>query len=440
LTYTYAWSNGATTEDLATLTAGTYVLTITDNNGCTTIDSTTLTNNTFGFGIAGAQITDELCGNGAGAIDLTAAGGTAPYAFNWSNGATTEDLASLSAATYDVTITDNAGCVVTQSYTVVNSTNNFNATATTTVANCSAADGGIDVTVTGGAMPYTFNWSTGATTEDLSNLNSGAYDVTIADANGCEITTTYTVGNSGGTLGLTSTPTAATCGQANGGMTLNVTGGTMPYAYNWSTGSTNASISGVVAGNYAVTVSDANGCELTVPANIPNIGAPIDLVGADTTTATCANCSNGGVDLTLGGAGAPYTFNWSNNATSEDLVNVLPGAYSVTITSVDGCTFDTTFTVSFTTGLVELEGMNINIYPNPSTGRVFVEFSQTPMDEIQIEVFNAVGQLVVARRYEAQSIQERLPVDLEEVSSGTYMLKISSGKAYTTQKIIILKE
>ncbi|WMX16750.1 choice-of-anchor L domain-containing protein [Aureispira sp. CCB-E] len=438
--FTYLWSTGATTQSISALSAGTYTLSITDNNGCVTIDSVSIQNNTFGFGIAGALLTDEQCGDGTGAIDLTIGGGASPYTFVWSNGATTEDLTGLSAGSYDVTVTDNLGCALVQSYVINNNTNNFGVTGTTTAANCAAADGSVDITVTGGTSPYTYAWSNGATTEDVSAVVSGTYVVTITDAAGCIINATYTVGNTGGGLGLTSTPTAATCNQANGGMILNVTGGTSPYTYAWNNGATGASISGVLAGNYGATITDANGCQLSVPIVIPNIGTPVDFISGDTTSTSCSSCSDGAVDLTLGGAGAPYTFVWSNGATTEDLINVVPGVYNVTITNVDGCTMDTVFTVDFSTAIVELEGMELSVYPNPSNGSIYVEFAQLPMEPIQIEVFNALGQRVMERTYAPQLIQERIHVDVQNASTGTYMMKISSAGKYITKRVVILKE
>jgi subtilisin-like proprotein convertase family protein len=440
LILTYLWSNGANTQDLTGLLAGNYSLTITDNNGCVVQNAVTLNNNTFGFGISGVLLSDEQCGNTAGAIDLTVGGGISPYTFVWSNGAVSEDLTALSAGTYTVTVTDNAGCGLVQSYVINNNTNNFGVTGTTTIANCAAADGSVDITVTGGTSPYTYLWTNGATTEDLTAVVSGIYTLTISDASGCAITGTYTVLNTGGGLGLSSTPTAATCNLENGGMVLNVTGGTSPYTYAWSNGTTNSSLSGVMAGNYGLTISDANGCQLSVPILIPNIGDPVSLISGDTSSTSCSSCSDGAIDLTLGATGAPYSFVWSNGASTEDLINVVPGTYHVTITNVDGCSLDTVFVVDFSTGLVSLEGMELKVYPNPSDGNIYVEFTQNPTEAIQIEVFNALGQRVLERSYESQMIQGRININVQNASTGTYLMKISSAGAYTTKRVVIMQE
>lgn len=227
---------------------------------------------------------------------------------------------------------------------------------------------------------------------------------------------------------------------ANGGMTLNVSGGVAPYSFAWSNGATTQNIAGLAAGNYSVTITGANGCALSVPITIINIGTPIDLTASDTTTASCATCSDGSVDITAGGAGTPYTYNWSNGAFSQDLINVLPGTYTVTITNVDGCSLDSTFVIGFATGLVQLEENSFLVYPNPTQGTVYIEFNQIPTQELTIEVYNALGQLVITKNYNNQNIQQRLNIDIENAAAGTYMLKLSSGTESVTKRIIVIKD
>ncbi|MCH2020894.1 MAG: T9SS type A sorting domain-containing protein, partial [Saprospiraceae bacterium] len=514
--YSFNWSDGSTTEDLTAIQAGTYYVTVSDSTGCSVIsNATTLTNNTFGFGIAGAQVIDEQCGDGSGSIDLTIAGGTPVYSYLWGAGETIEDLTGLSSGTYDVTVSDNAGCATVQSYTVVNNTNNFSAStisvdqgclpnsgsidllilggspgfiylwsngATTedisglsanayyvtvtdslgcvitdtvnvgttlntisnavniTAENCTAADGTIDITPSGGTPNYSFLWSTAETTEDLSSLIAGSYSVTITDAVGCIYADTFNVGNTTGGLGLSSIPTAATCGFSNGGMALTVTGGNPSYIYFWSNGDTTSSISGVASGNYSVTVTDSNGCFISAPIFIPNIGNPVNILSIDTTDASCGLCSDGSIDLTLDTAGAPYSFIWSNSATSEDLINVLPGTYNVTITSVNGCLLDTTMTIAVNTGIMKLKGVSLKVYPNPTHGQLFVEFTENPTEEIHIEILNMLGQTLLHNFYEAYTINNRILINVEDAASGTYMIKISSKEDYISKRIVILRE
>jgi carbohydrate-selective porin OprB len=165
------WSNGATTEDLSGLTAGTFNLTITDKNGCTTTLNETITQPAATLSATKTK-TDVLCfGNSTGAINVTTAGGTTPYTYLWSNGLTTEDLSGLIAGTFSLTITDNKGCSTTLSETITQPAAGLSAIKTKTDVLCFGnSTGAINVTIAGGTTPYTYLWSNGATTEDLSGL------------------------------------------------------------------------------------------------------------------------------------------------------------------------------------------------------------------------------------------------------------------------------
>ncbi len=190
--YGYSWSNGATTEDISGLSAGTYTVTVTDFNGCTTTASATVTEPDPLT--ATAVATPETCNeDDDGSIDLSVSGGTTPYGYSWSNGATTEDISGLSAGTYTVTVTDFNGCTTTASATVTEP-DPLTANAVATPETCNEDDdGSIDLSVSGGTTPYGYSWSNGATTEDISGLSAGTYTVTVTDFNGCTTTASATV-------------------------------------------------------------------------------------------------------------------------------------------------------------------------------------------------------------------------------------------------------
>ena len=183
--YTYVWSSGDTTATATGLTAGSYTATVTDNNGCTGIINVSITD--AGAPSVSATSVNVSCNGGLdGSIDLTATGGAAPYTYSWSNGATTEDLTSLSAGSYTGTVTDTNGCIAVGGPIVITEPDSIAASATTVdISAAGAADGSIDLTVTGGTPSYTFSWDNGATTEDISGLAAGTYVVTITDSNGC---------------------------------------------------------------------------------------------------------------------------------------------------------------------------------------------------------------------------------------------------------------
>ncbi|HET6992834.1 MAG TPA: T9SS type A sorting domain-containing protein, partial [Bacteroidia bacterium] len=175
------------------LIAGTYIIYVKDANGCVaqqfvTVEEPHLLE-------VYAAISDVVCAGGNdGMIDATVFGGTYPYSFDWSNGATTEDNFNLVAGTHSVTVTDDNGCVTTQSYTVNQPANPIIVNGNVSNATGqSATDGGVDITVSGGTAPYTYQWSNGATTEDISGVAPGVYLVTITDASGCTTSDVYIV-------------------------------------------------------------------------------------------------------------------------------------------------------------------------------------------------------------------------------------------------------
>ncbi len=190
--YTYAWSNSATTQDLANVGAGTYTVTVTDANACTKTVSATVSN-TGGPSLSKTQVNVLCNGNSTGSIDLTVTGGTSPYTYAWSNSATTQDISNLAAGTFTVTVTDANACTAVISTTITQpSALALSSTQVNVLCNGNAT-GSIDLTVSGGTSPYTYAWSNSATTQDISNLTAGTYTVTVTDANACTKTLSATI-------------------------------------------------------------------------------------------------------------------------------------------------------------------------------------------------------------------------------------------------------
>ena len=192
--YDFSWSSTDTTEDLSGIMAGNYALTITDGNGCPSFDSVTVTE-PVAIALSAATITDVSCnGDSDGAIDISVAGGVAPYAFAWSNAETTEDITGVASGSYTVTITDDNGCTIVDnaqvnepaalaiSSTIVSDTNN-------------ASVGAATVSVTGGTPPYAYTWDGNTGDADSTGLPMGTYNVVVTDANGCTESTDVDVDN-----------------------------------------------------------------------------------------------------------------------------------------------------------------------------------------------------------------------------------------------------
>ncbi|MFM9053223.1 MAG: hypothetical protein ACKOKF_13080, partial [Bacteroidota bacterium] len=319
--FSYSWSNGATTEDISGLGQGSYSVTVTDANGCTATASVAVTQPTA-VALSTTQ-TNVLCNGAAtGSVDLTVTGGTAPYSYSWSNGATTQDIGSLSAGTYNVTVNDangtTNGCTASTSVTITQSTAlSVSTTQVNPVCN-GAATGSIDLTVGGGTAPYSYTWSNGATTQDISSLTAGTYNVTVNDANGssngCSASTSVII-TQPSAVSVSTTQTNPVCnGVATGSIDLTVSGGTAPYTYTWSNGSSTEDISSLAAGTYNVTVNDANGNSNGCTASTSvTITQPSSVTLTSTqTNVLCNGASTGAIDLSVSGGTAPYTYTWSN--------------------------------------------------------------------------------------------------------------------------------
>jgi len=344
---TFNWTNGATTEDIDNLSAGVYSCTITDANGCSINAGPYNINNTSStMSVTAVDVTNETCGSGNGAINLTISGGEEPITFAWSNGATTEDISGLSAGIYNYTITDNSSCSISGSAEVINDAGNLEITSfTKTDEICGNANGAIDITVNG-AAPFNFAWSNGATTEDVSGLIAGTYNVTINDNNGCEITSSeYNVLNDAGAFTLTSISTIPEhCNDATGSINAEVANGTEPINYLWNNSETTQDISGLSEGVYSCLATDANGCELNYFATVENIEGNITISNETLVNETCGN-SNGSIDIEITGGTEPYIFAWNNGETTEDLTDIEAGDYNCVITDNEGCSTNYSATI-----------------------------------------------------------------------------------------------
>ncbi len=363
--YTYSWTGGATTQDRSGLAAGTYTVTVTDANACTKTLSIAITEPPA-IGLTETHA-DATCGNANGTIDLTVSGGTGAYTYAWTGGATTQDRSALTAGTYTVTVTDANACTKTLSVAIAN-LGGPSLSETHVNSTCGSSNGSIDLTVSGGSSPYTYAWSNLANTEDLTNLAGGVYIVTVTDANACTNTLSVTILNNGGPI-LSETHVNVTCnGGSNGSIDLSVTGGVSPYTYSWTGGVTTQDRSGLTAGTYTVTVTDANACSAVLSINVTE---PAALVLTEThVNVLCNGGSTGSIDLTVTGGTTPYTYSWTGGATTQDRSGLAVGTYTVTVTDANACTKTLSVTITEPTTIVLTE-THVNVLCNgASTGSI----------------------------------------------------------------------
>ncbi|MBI3502850.1 MAG: PKD domain-containing protein, partial [Bacteroidetes bacterium] len=324
--YTYSWSTGQTTASASGFAMGTYAVTILDANGCSSTSAVSISEN--GAVLSLSSTTSVTCNGGAnGAVNINATGGNPPYAFAWSNGATTQNINTLAAGSYSVVVTDNAGCKSSLSATVSQPSAIVVNPTTTQAPTCGNFNGSATANVSGGKSPYTYLWdaNTGSkTTQTVTGLFAGTYSVTVTDASGCTNKGVVTLSNANAPV-VTSVVTPISCnGMNDGAINLSVTGGTSPYGYTWNVAPPNQpNQTNLGPGFYFVTIQDAAGCNTVKSFTITN---PSVLAAAlSSSAATCS--SNGTATASISGGTTPYTYSWSNGATTANITGLAGGNY-----------------------------------------------------------------------------------------------------------------
>lgn len=202
----------------------------------------------------------------------------------------------------------------------------------------------INLSVTGGLSPYTYSWSNGSTSQNLSNMPSGTYTVTVSDNCYTSVTQTITI-NGFPTLNVSGQIQTLCSATDVGAVTLNVSGGKTPYTYHWSNGATSQNLSNLSAGSYAVTVTDANGCTKNLSYYV---GVSSVTLQNFSTTPSCIYSNDGVINIGVYGGTAPYTYQWQGNGNSQTVQNptgLRTGQHCVTVTDANGCVTSACYTV-----------------------------------------------------------------------------------------------
>ena len=245
LPLTYLWSNGSTSQNLTSIASGVYNVTITDANGCTSTRSSTVTQPSVLS--LNSVPTNILCNSATtGSVNITVTGGTSIYRYLWNNGATTEDLNSLTVGSYTVTVTDANNCTTTNSVTLTQPPLLQTSTLQVIPQTCTN-NGSVSVSVSGGTSTYNYSWSNGRTTQNISGLPAGTYNLTITDSNGCSVSNgpNNIINIAPPTVTLASTSNVSCNGLSNGSLSVSTIGGTPQYNYQWSNGATTQNISAI---------------------------------------------------------------------------------------------------------------------------------------------------------------------------------------------------
>ncbi|MBC7774322.1 MAG: hypothetical protein H7246_02705 [Phycisphaerae bacterium] len=338
----YTWSNNSTTNQIQGLQSGNYALTLTYANGICTQSFDFQIGEPLQIGLS-AVSNPAICNGGlGGGVDLSVQNGIPPLAYLWSNNTTSEDLTSVGAGSYQVTVTDAGGCTKTFAQTV-GGLPAITLSATTQSPQCAGkADGNIQIFPGGGSAPFQIVWSNGGNTALLNNITVGTYTATVTDAAACTEILAVQVTEPTALVSMGAASESACPGEANGTASfLGASQGTPPYNLLWSTNETSPNLGNLAAGNYQLTLSDAHGCTLIESVQVGEYLTPSAQPGIS--DAKCFGSNDGSISVGVTGGSPGFGYVWSNNATTASINNLSPGNYTLTLTYADGIcahTFD----------------------------------------------------------------------------------------------------
>lgn len=347
--YSFSWTKDATpfanTQNISNLSPGIYEVTVTDQNNCGPKTNTfTITEPPLLVVSLLNQTNINCFGAATGAINVTVSGGTiaSDYNFSWTgpNGFTSasQNLASLIAGTYNLTVTDDNNCQKTLQVTLTQSSAIVVSYTTTPITCFGGNNGSISASISGGNAPYTFEWNNFSTSLNQNNLSAGNYTITVTDNLGCIKIETIIIPEAPIFTVNPIVKNISCFGANDGSINLNLVGGMAPIALSWNDGSSaGVTRNNLPAGTYTVTISDGTPCFIVRTFTIIE---PQPLVASANLTnpTNCTNANTGAIDLTVSGGTPPFTISWSNGSSSEDLNNLVAGTYLVQIQDKNGCT------------------------------------------------------------------------------------------------------
>jgi len=337
--YSFLWDNGVTTQNLNGISEGSFSLTILDENNCelsediiivepAKIEVTNI--------IANLSCFEDLSGN----IELTVNGGVQPYNYNWSNGGIGSFINNLSANTYQVIITDNNNCEYVENF-LVSEPSSLEVYFQVENVNCFGnSNGEIDITVLGGTPQYSFEWSNFTNNEDLINVSAGNYNLIVSDNNFCTENISINI-NEPSEINFSVQVKDLICFDDNSGeIEITTSGGTAGYIYSIDGGlnySSNNVFANLESSSYSIWVKDNNNCVINQSYNVnqPNMFSNIGSSQFDVDK--CNGNLNASIEFIIDGQTPPYSFSWSNGASTQSIYNIGAGDYEVTVLDDNNC-------------------------------------------------------------------------------------------------------
>ena len=437
--YTYLWSPlGGTNATTTPVAAGVYSVTVTDFNGCSSVITAIVNNNTT-LTVNLTAHTDVTChGDGDGSATMLASGGVPTYSYLWSpSGGTAASANNLGGGLFSLAVTDNAGCTVNQTVTIIDPPTLVSSIGGT-ISICSGTSGGLSITGFGGTSPYTYLWSPSTSLSDdtasapvAAPPTTTTYTVDVTDAHGCT-TAAFRVMN------VVPNPTASVSGNtgvcSGQAITLTAAGGAN---FNWSTGETTAaiSVSPLVTTVYSVTVSNGS-CTGNTTFTVTAYSSPV--ANVIKTDASCANCPNGS-GAVFGSGTAPLSYLWMPGGMTTQIVNgLLPGVYSVCITDGNFCQTCINDTIGVDPLLfvqLVMTSEKIFLSPNPFKESCTLLISDADLFHYDVLIYDVLGKQMdsdISRNSDSFVIRKN------GLNQGIYFLRIlKEGNLSDTRKLVV---
>lgn len=459
LPYVFNWSNGETTEDIYDLVADFYSVTVTDNNECTfSKTNREITEPEFPLSASASVSQNILCnGNYNGSVTVSPGGGNGSYSYKWSDGGSqsTQTATNLSAGYYTVTVSDFKGCKTTAS---VNLTEPDVLTIEGSVGNLTCnnnSSGTIVLTVGGGTPIYSYVWTSSdgdgfvVTNPNQSGLSAGQYEVTVKDANLCEIADTFDVTEPTQIIiDLESKVDVTGCnGDNTGEINVSASGGTgqLNYVLNPGSVQTNntGSFTGLEDGTYSINITDDNGCgPITSSSFVLTEPTAISIDSENSTDASSQSATDG--TITIGASGGTgnllYTISpgGTENPTGE-FTGLATGEYTVSVSDDNNCgpVVSNSITIGYPDGIDDLVMKDkISIYPNPTSSNIIINVNLDYLTNVKIEILNTSGQ-VLQNRFIVKNKVINEEIDLSALNKGIYLIRISADQFNYIEKIVL---
>ncbi len=413
--YQYFWSTGDTISSLNNLSTGNYTITTIDSLGCQLTEQILINSFICDSIHLDFTIFDETYfeANDGSAMAL-ATGGTAPYSYTWSTGDTTQTINNLMPGVYWLSVQDSLNCATIDSL-VIQAVDCQNLAVDVNPSNetyVDANDGSIMLEVSGGHEPYVYQWSTGDTTAHLSNLTPAIYYFTLTDSLGCFLKDSITI-NAIDCSSLEVSPevTHETYNHANDGMILlNISGGQVPFHYQWSTSDTTTQLTNLAPATYSFQITDHVGCTLVDSIEVRSVECSMLSVEVIQKEVTCAGDDDGSLFIAgIMHVNEPYKINWSNGVSSDINDNLVAGTYTLVLTDDIGCRFEAAYEVKEGTAIAA----NTVITPASSF--------QTPDASIDLSVTSGTPP------YQYYWSNGTIEEDVYDIFAGNYWLSITDS-------------